>query len=172
MDSRLLQKVMNDKMQTIKRYLIKIGAHPMDAEDIVQEALYKFLLYIEAVEPEKASSWLFRVSLNKYYDLCRKQKRKVTVELNQLDLVDHHPLPEDQLTQNEMRLEINSTLNKLKPIYKHLIVLKYELELSYEEIGQLLDIKLGTLKTYLFRAREQFKDMYEKEVKDVEGQER
>ncbi|MGM0867465.1 MAG: RNA polymerase sigma factor [Bacillota bacterium] len=165
MDNRLLQQLLSEKMQIIKRYLIKIGANPLDAEDIVQESLYKLILYIDSVETKKIESWLFRVALNNYYDLCRKQNRSVTVTIENQVFIDNQPLPEEHYDHIENRAEINATLNQLKPLYKHLLVLKYELELSYEEICEMLDMKLGTLKTNIFRARAQFKKIYKKEVK-------
>lgn len=164
MDNELLQQLIGEKVHVIKRYLIKIGANPLDAEDIIQESLYKWLLYIDSIEPEKISSWLFRVALNKYYDLCRKQNRNVTVSIRNQVFIDNQPLPEEHFDHIENREEINATLNQMKPLYKHLLVLKYEMDLSYEEICQLLDMKLGTLKTYIFRARKQFKRTYEKGV--------
>jgi RNA polymerase sigma factor (sigma-70 family) len=164
-DNRLLQQLLGEKMQIIKRYLIKIGANPLDAEDIIQESLYKLILYIDSVEPEKVASWLFRVALNNYYDLSRKQNRSVTVTMENQVFIDNQPLPEEHYDQIENRDEINATLNQLKPLYKHLLVLKYELELSYEEICEILDMKVGTLKTNIFRARAQFKKIYEEEVK-------
>jgi RNA polymerase sigma factor (sigma-70 family) len=64
-------------MKTIYKYLVKIGADSSDAEDIVQETVYKFFLNIESIDPKKASSWLFRVAVNQYYDICRRRKRQV-----------------------------------------------------------------------------------------------
>jgi DNA-directed RNA polymerase specialized sigma24 family protein len=57
---------LHEKTATIFKYLIKNGANPRDAEDIVQEALYKFIIYIDSVDPNKAYSWLFRVAINQY----------------------------------------------------------------------------------------------------------
>ena len=71
-----LYLVLQEKTAIIFKYLIKNGANPRDAEDIIQEALYKFILYIDSVDPNKAYSWLFRVAINQYYDLCRKRKKK------------------------------------------------------------------------------------------------
>ncbi|WP_081730166.1 RNA polymerase sigma factor [Viridibacillus arenosi] len=67
------------------------------------------------------------------------------------------------IQQIEMKKEIEEILNQLTPLHKQLILLKYVLGLSYEEISEMLDINLGTLKTYLFRARKSFKDIYRKE---------
>jgi DNA-directed RNA polymerase specialized sigma24 family protein len=72
-----LQEVLQEKTEIIFKYLMKIGADSRDAEDILQEALYKFVLYMDSIDSEKAYSWIFRVSLNKYYDLCRERKKKL-----------------------------------------------------------------------------------------------
>lgn len=155
--------VLQEKTATIFKYLIKNGANPRDAEDIIQESIYKFILNIDAIDPNKAYSWLFRVAINHYYDLCRKQKREVNITFDHFELVDDSLLPEDYVQQIEMKKEIEDILNQLTPLHKQLILLKYVLGLSYEEISEMLDLNLGTLKTYLFRARKTFKEIYRKE---------
>ncbi|ETT80746.1 sigma factor [Viridibacillus sp. FSL R5-0477] len=87
--------VLQEKTATIFKYLIKNGANPRDAEDIIQESIYKFILNIDSVDPNKAYSWLFRVAINHYYDLCRKQKREVNISFDHFELVDDSLLPED-----------------------------------------------------------------------------
>lgn len=58
----------------IPSYLIKLGCNQEDAEDITQDTFYKALKYIDGIGASKISSWLFRVAINKYYDLCRTKK--------------------------------------------------------------------------------------------------
>ena len=158
-----LYLVLQEKTAIIFKYLIKNGANPRDAEDIIQEALYKFILYIDSVDPDKAYSWLFRVAINQYYDLCRKQQKEVNVPFEGFEFVDDSLLPEDYVQQTEMKKEIHNILNRLTPLHKQLLLLKYMLGLSYEEIAEMLDLNPGTLKTYLFRARKAFKELYRKE---------
>ncbi|MCM3585804.1 RNA polymerase sigma factor [Mesobacillus maritimus] len=158
-----MMMVLQEKTVTIFKYLIKIGANPRDAEDIVQEALYKLFLYIDSVDPDKAYSWLFRVAVNQYYDLCRKQKREVSFSFENMEFVDELFLPEEYIEQMEMEKEIQHLLDQLSPLHKQLILLKYVLGYSYEEIAEMLDLNPGTLKTYLYRARQSFKDLYRKE---------
>lgn len=158
-----LYQALNEKTDIIFKYLIKIGASTKDAEDIVQEALYKLLLYIDSIDATKAYSWLFKVAINQYYDLCRKQKKEIHTSFENLEFVDESFLPEDFVRQGEMRQEIEFVLNQLPPLHKQLLLLKYEMELSYADIAALLNLNNGTLKTYLFRARKAFKELYEKE---------
>ncbi|WP_165763691.1 RNA polymerase sigma factor [Halalkalibacter urbisdiaboli] len=160
-----LQQILEEKTKTIYKYLIKVGANPRDAEDIVQESVYKYILYMDSIETSKVYSWLFRVAINQYYDLCRKQNRQIRISFEHVDLIDDEPLPIDYIQQQELREDINQVMHQLKPVYRQLLFLKYELELSYEEIADLLDLKRATLKTYLFRARETFKEIYRREAK-------
>ncbi|AOV07066.1 RNA polymerase sigma factor [Sporosarcina ureilytica] len=165
-----LYLVLQEKSAIIFKYLIKNGANPRDAEDIIQEALYKFILYIDSVAPNKAYSWLFRVAINEYYDLYRKQQKEVNVPFEGFEFVDDSFLPEDYVQQTEMKKEIHNILNRLSPLHKQLLLLKYMLGLSYKEIAEMLDLNPGTLKTYLYRARQNFKKLYveEKEKYDRE----
>ena len=158
-----LYLVLQEKTAIIFKYLIKNGANPRDAEDIIQESIYKFILYIDSIDPNKAYSWLFRVAINQYYDLCRKQQKEVNVPFEGFEFVDDSLLPEDYVQQTEMKKEIHNILNRLTPLHKQLLLLKYMLGLSYEEIAEMLDLNPGTLKTYLFRARKAFKELYRKE---------
>lgn len=158
-----LYRALQGKTDIIFKYLVKMGANQRDAEDIVQESLYKLMLYIESINPNKAYSWLFRVSVNQYYDLCRKQKKDVRIAFENLDFADDSFLPQEQVEQSEMRREIEFILDQLPPLQKQLLLLKYELELSYAEISGLLDLNIGMVKTYLFRARKAFKERYREE---------
>lgn len=159
-----LAAALQGKTNIIFKYLVKIGASKSDAEDTVQEAVYRLMLYIDSVDAAKAYSWLFRVAVNHYYDLCRKQKKEIHTTFENLEFADDSFLPEDFVRQGEMRSEIARVLDQLPPLQKQLLLMKYEMELSYAEISEMLDLNLGTLKTYLFRARKAFKEHYEKEM--------
>ncbi|WP_232230216.1 sigma-70 family RNA polymerase sigma factor [Metabacillus halosaccharovorans] len=163
-----LHKLLGSKSDIIFKYLIKIGANPRDAEDIVQDALYKFLLYMDSIDSSKVFSWLFRVAINRYYDLCRKQKKQIQISFDNYELVDEATLPEEYIHNKELRNDIQIILDQLKPLYKQLLVMKYDMELSYEEIAEMLGLNPGTLKTYLYRARETFKDLYRRELEKDE----
>ncbi len=61
--------------------------------------------------------------------------------------------PEDSLLRKETASEVLNCLHGLKESYRELLFLKYEMELSYKEIGTLLELPEQNVKTYLFRAR-------------------
>ncbi|WP_246311085.1 RNA polymerase sigma factor [Paenibacillus xylanilyticus] len=141
---------MQNKMKHIQHYLIRLGASRADAEDIIQDTVYKGLLYLDSIMPEKFSAWLYRVALNRYYDMLRKRKR---IEwLDQEPTVEGSEIPEGILLRKERREEIEHVMDALNPIYRQLLILKYELNFSYREISDLVGIREEMVKTYLFRS--------------------
>ncbi|WP_077622503.1 RNA polymerase sigma factor [Sediminibacillus massiliensis] len=151
---------LNKEMNVVYRYLRKMAIPHEDAQDIVQEAAYKFLLYYDSIKTPKIRSWLIRVVLNFHHDQYRKNRR-VELGLQEEQVRSFSDaLPEDIILSNETLLDIENILNKLKPKYRELIQLKYIWSLKYEDISQLLDMNIGTVKTSLFRARKQFVKLY------------
>lgn len=155
-----MESMLRSKMAEIRRYLIRLGAEASDAEDIVQDTAYKALLYLEVIEERKFSAWLYKVAINGYFDFCRRQKK-----LQFGEDVDGYPmeeseLPEVLLLRQERKERIEEVLAELNPVNRQLILLKYEMELSYKEIAVLLSISEGTVKSTLYRARQQFQQLY------------
>lgn len=154
-----LHQILQPKMLEIQKYLIRLGAPATDAEDIVQDTVYKALLYIDSIDENKFSAWLYKVAINRYYDLCRRRKR-IVIPIDYVDVPDME-LPEDHVLLKEKREDIERVLDELLPLHKQLIIMKYELELSYQEIAELLGITTDTVKSALFRARKQFQKSIE-----------
>ncbi|WP_245523130.1 sigma-70 family RNA polymerase sigma factor [Thermosediminibacter oceani] len=69
-------------------------------------------------------------------------------------------LPENYILDGEKKKQVYRVLEELNPIYKNLLVLKYEVGLSYREIAEVLDINEQTVKTYIYRAKQKFKDAW------------
>jgi RNA polymerase sigma-70 factor (ECF subfamily) len=163
MSNELINEMFQKKMNLINKYLIKLGCRQDDAEDIVQDTFYKALKYIEGIQVDSLSSWLFRVAINKYYDLCRKNNRHIHLSIDEeifKESLTDSKLVEDFILDLERKEEILKILNSISDIHKNLLFFKYDMGLSYKEIAELLGINENTVKTYLFRAREQFKKLW------------
>lgn len=158
-------KTLNSELNVVYKYLRKHGISHVDAQDIVQETAFKFLSYSDSIKSQNIRGWLIRVALNFHHDQYRKKKRiKLGFNDEHLKLLSND-LPEDLLLGNEKKEEIRTTLDRLNPLYKELILLKYYWDLKYKDISILLDMKIDTVKTNLYRARNQFIKFY-KEVKE------
>jgi len=153
-------EVLQRLMKQIGRYLISLGATGNDAEDITQDALIKVLSYIDAVSETEFRAITFKTALHRYYDLCRKQRRNVTVMLDEQLLAALHQNVDSAETMalvNEQSSAVQKALETLPTSKKHLLLMKYHLGMSYEEMAALIGTSVSTVKTSLYRARNQFK---------------
>jgi len=152
-------------MNQLYLYLIKQGANQETAKDIVQEAVCKLLVHLESIDTDKYKSWLFKVAINLYYDYCRKNKKSQYVVVEDY-LITNERLIEEMMIAQENQLLVRSILQKVSPTFKQLLLLKYELEWSYKQIAEYVDMKPEVVKTYLARARKTFKEMYRRECNE------
>ncbi len=146
------------------RYLRKRGLAHEDAEDIVQDTCYKFLLHKNGIQSDKAMSWLYRVATNQFYDLKRKEKRHPTTEYDEFQLTSLINIPEFQVLKKEKIMDIRDTLDTLSILHQEVLILKYELGLSYKEISALMNKNENTLKTHVRRAREEFTVRFKEDI--------
>ena len=144
-----------------------MGCSHHDAQDIVQETFLKAMMYIEILDGEYLSAWLFRVARNHFLDLCRHQQRHAAFSLDEQtgsQLVADSLDMEKMLVTKEACLQVQDVLNHLSLRNRELLLMKYEAGLSCQEMARLLGIKEGSVRTALYRARQQFKTRWEEEV--------
>lgn len=165
MKDETLESLLINEMKIIYKYLVKIGAKKEDAEDIVQDTLCKTIINIDFLDEKKIVSWMFKVSINKYYNLYKKNKKlnKYTCVLDDdvLRKISADTLTEKYILNDEYKEYVNKALYQLKPSYRNLLIMKYFMNLSYKEISNLLDFNEDKVKTYLYRARNNFKKVWE-----------
>jgi RNA polymerase sigma factor (sigma-70 family) len=161
MNDSMMGAKLNEILKFVYSYLLKMGAAKEDAEDIIQDTAYKFLQYVDAVPISNIQSWLFRVAVNQYYDLTRQKSRRrnVLLRFNVQELLEEET-PERVLIQREVESDIQRILTKIKPKHRQLLLLKYSTELKVSHIAELLNMKEGSVKTILHRARKEFIEQY------------
>ncbi len=143
------------------------------AEDLAQETFVKVLNALASYRPEfKFSSWIFKIANNAAIDhLRRRQLETLSVdgaphattadqmESSSLELADRAESPLQELEARELGSLIEQAISRLRPEYRACIILRHVEDRSYEEIAEILDLPLGTVKTYLHRARAELKAM-------------
>ena len=162
MKKESLEDLLMDEARPVFKYLVKVGASKEDAEDIVQDTLYQAMKYIDSIHEDKVRAWLFKVAINRFYTLYKKQSRIVRLTSEEIEAIK--PLmasAEDLFLTEQSKTELIQALNKLKPSYKNLMVLKYFMDLSYKEIAGILEMSEQNVKIYLYRARNTFKQIWE-----------
>lgn len=159
MSKDVLTELFRSQAKIIYKYLLKQGCRKEEAEEIVQESFTKAVQYIDSVDANKLSSWVFKVALNEYRNQLKR--RSVMTELAVDEGFFSRLAAEEDLSEivlaHESADSVRACLSQLKESFMELLILKYELGLSYREIGVLLGLPETTVKTYLYRARNEFK---------------
>lgn len=143
------------------------------AEDLAQETFIKALNAIGSYRPEfKFSSWIFKIANNAAIDHLRRREVDTLsidgapnattpddIEATALQVGDKGETPLAELEARELGGAIERAIGMLRPEYRSCIMLRHVEGLAYEEIAQLLELPLGTVKTYIHRARHELRDM-------------
>lgn len=135
-----------------------------EAEDLTQEAFIKAYNSITSFNEEYAfSTWLFKIATNNCIDFFRKRKLRThsmdeTIRYKddeiQQEYADPEPDVEYEIIAGEKSRMIRRAIDELPDKYRTVIQLRHQDEKSYEEIAEILDLPLGTVKARIFRARE------------------
>jgi RNA polymerase sigma-70 factor (ECF subfamily) len=145
--------------------VVRMVKDPAVAEELAQEAFLKAFRSLGTYEPErKLSSWLFKIAHNTTIDFLRR-KRPETVPLEaQADderglgerLPDiSTPSPQVEAESSELGRALAAAVRRLRPEYREVILLRFQEGLAYQEIGEVMGLPLGTVKTYIYRARKE-----------------
>ena len=130
------------------------GNH-QDAQDLVQEVLLRVRRGLHSYRPGNLEGWLSRITTNTFLDQVRKQRRRPTV-----------PLPDDpdrvlmgspdaaaESASRDLPDHLQELLMDLPPDYRVVVVLKDVLSFSYEEIADMVDVPIGTVRSRIHRGR-------------------
>lgn len=131
-----------------------------DAQDAAQDAIIKMFTNIKKFSFQAAfSTWMYRVTANTCLDLLRKKKPDTGIEEYERYAVSREGNPDADTINKELGDSIKKAINLLPEKYVPIIILKDVEGLKYEEIAQVLDISVGTVKSRISRAREKLRDI-------------
>ena len=137
-----------------------------EALDVTQEVFIRSFKETKAFDPDfKVKAWLFRVCTNLCYNIVRDKKRRTGI-LDNLGRQDIHPAPmnaADHTEKREMSVRMTAAMDQLSLAHRTILLLKYWDDLSYLEISEVLDVKLGTVMSRLSRAKEKLSLVLERE---------
>ncbi|CAN5418392.1 sigma-70 family RNA polymerase sigma factor [soil metagenome] len=136
--------------------------------DVTQEVFIKVYNSLERYSSDyKFSTWLYRIARNAAIDYMRRnstyQQSLETENADgtyQLQIASPQPTPEQNRERSEWRTEIESVVKCLPSVYRELILLRHGQDLSYDEIAEITELPLGTVKNRLFRAREMMREIF------------
>ena len=150
----------------------RLVRHRETAEDLAQEAFVKVYQNLDRFDPKyKVSSWLFKIAHNHTIDhLRRRRLDTLSIEGSPYDdaaeggersgitLASKTETPDVEAEGHELGDAIEHAIGRLRPQYRTAVVLRHIEGRPYEEIAHVMDLPLGTVKTYLHRARAELQE--------------
>jgi RNA polymerase sigma-70 factor (ECF subfamily) len=127
-----------------------------EARDVAQEAFFKAFRSLKTFRPgAKFSTWIFSITYHACCDRLGRRKRYSSEELP--DRADPGAGPEQAAIAGDEALRLRAAIARLPEKYRSVITLYHLQSRQYDEIAQVLEIPIGTVKTHLFRAKEQLR---------------
>ncbi|MEH7107339.1 MULTISPECIES: RNA polymerase sigma factor [Bacillaceae] len=137
---------MNDHKEDFYRLAFSYVKNQEDALDIIQESIKKALISIKAIQKsESIKSWFYKIVVRTSIDFLRKQKKITLVDEQTIDFLSHGK--EDAYND----IDLNNALEELPIHYKTVIILRFFEDLKLEEIAEIIDENINTVKTRLYR---------------------
>lgn len=162
-DSAAFEKLVLANQTRVYNLALRMVGNEEDALDMSQEAFLKAYNFIDSFRGDsRFSVWLYRLTTNVCLDFLRFSARRkhesLTLadedeESRELEISDDRFSPETQAERNELRQAVYRGLLALPEEYRTILLLREIEGLSYEEIGGVLSLEAGTVKSRIFRAR-------------------
>ena len=140
----------------VAQIVFRMLSNPEDRKDIIQEIYLKvFKSLPEFKFRSKLSTWIAKIA----YTTCVNylEKDQLVLDDSPHDRVDDGE-PAEHIFKKELSAILTVELEKLEPLYRTIVILYHQEELSYLDIAQVTGLPVGTVKSYLFRARKKLKE--------------
>lgn len=156
------EKILCAYEKPIFSYVYRLVRQKEEAEDLTQETFIKLYQHIDSVDVDKNfRAWVYKIATNTVYDwLRKKQKRQELFIIDdpniQFETIDTQT-PYQDMQKVERAKDVETALEKVRPVYRAVLLLFYWQGFGYTEIAHVLSLPLNTVKTYLYRAKHALK---------------
>ena len=163
-DQRAYEHLVEKYQRSLFFHILKMVRNRDVVDDLVQEAFAKAFDCLNSYNKEYAfSTWIYRIATNHTIDFLRKKKLQ-TFSIDEpvpgkdgdmrMELPDEFSETDRDILRKERRKLIRNAVESLPEKYRVVIRMRHMDEMSYEEISEVMNLPLGTVKAHIFRARE------------------
>ena len=153
-------EVVEQHSARVYRLAYRLTGNRADAEDLTQEVFVRVFRSLDSYRPGTLEGWLHRITTNLFLDQARRRSRirfDPLGEAPEARLVGRIPSPDHQLLEGLFDSDVETALAAMAPVFRVAVVLCDVEGLSYEEIADVLDLKLGTVRSRIHRGRSQLR---------------
>ncbi len=171
-EKRAFEALMRKYEKKIFSFVIRMVRNEETAIDLTQDFFIKVFTVLDKYNFEyKFSTWAYRICYNQVIDHIRKNQGQVHSldddSISSKDMLNSENVSRQDgfrnLSQQETRIYIWRVVENIPPKFRELILLRYIQELKYEEIAQITELPVGTIKNRIFKAKELLKKEMEKD---------
>jgi len=170
-DKKAFEMILNRHQQALLNYIGRMIGDRELASDFTQDVFIKSYSSLSTYQPQfKFRTWLFKIASNYVIDYWRKKKLD-TFSIDQSRMRENNRFPFElssdelpvcaQYELAELREKIEKALNKLPPHFRELFVWRHINQFSYEEIAEIKDLPVGTVKNRVFQSKELIRQLLE-----------
>jgi RNA polymerase sigma-70 factor (ECF subfamily) len=162
-DTEAFAQLVNEHQRFVYHLALRTLGSPQEAEDAAQEALVRAWLALPNFRGQaRFQTWLYRIVTNLCYNRLPRLRRELSAlgeeELPDIPDETSNMDPVTGLEAEERRKFLHRQIERLPESYRLLVTLRFQQELSYEEIAGVTSLPLGTVKVGLFRARARLRE--------------
>lgn len=166
-DTEIFEAIVSRYKNPLFNFVFRFLGDRDATSDVVQETFIKVYRNKDSYKTfAKFSTWIYTIAGNLAKTELQRRKRKNQVSINSwgedeetMDLPDGGPLPDRLVDSGIKNKMIQEALLKLPEVYREMIILRDIQEMSYEEIAEMMDISIGTVKSRINRGRAQLQDL-------------
>ena len=155
-----MEKIYEQYFETVNKYLFCLTHNSDISEELTQETFYKAVQKIDSYKGEcKISVWLCQIAKNLWFDQCRKNKKRKNTE--EIDLTDTQMLNtlEEQIISKDEKVSLYRKMQKLDGKTREVIYLRITGELSFKEIGTILNKTENWARVTFYRGKNKLKEV-------------
>lgn len=146
-------EIYQEQASYVYNLALRMAGNPADADDVYQEVFLRVHRFLNTYRGDGLKTWLRRITLNVFCTQIRKKQRETPEEEVGKDLATVEGEPGTMLEGRELGEQLTVALDSLGPVMRAAMILRGVEGLSYQEIAELLDIPVGTVRSRLSRAR-------------------
>lgn len=155
-----IEKIYEEYFETVNKYLFCLTHNNDISEELTQETFYKAVQKIHTYKGEcKMSVWLCQIAKNLWYDQCRRNKKILKTEESELLEVQDLTSLEEQIISNDEKITLYKKMQSLDEKTREVMYLRITGELSFKEIGVILNKTENWARVTFYRGKNRLKEV-------------
>jgi RNA polymerase sigma-70 factor (ECF subfamily) len=165
-DMRAYDQLMHRYQERVYATVYHMTSNHEDANDLAQETFIKAYSALKTFKGDSSFyTWVYRIAVNKTINFLKQRKNKTSLSLNDLDFnIENDPelvafvsekTPRRAIALAELQEKLNAAMQKLSDVHRMVVTLHDVQGMSHEEIAEVMDCNVGTVRSRLFYARQQ-----------------